>query len=107
MLKYYSTGGVCVNKIRIMVATESKEGTDAIKNYFNDLTNISVVGYHSDGNAVLNSLRVTDIDVLLLDNVGEVVAVTLLSLTCIFSKCIFHVLLDTLVLPDIDRLLVR
>ena len=56
-----------MNKIRIMVATESKEGMDAIKNYFNDLTNIAVVGYHSDGNAVLNSLRVTDVDVLLLD----------------------------------------
>ncbi len=56
-----------MNKIRIMVATESKEGMDAIKNYFNDLTNISIVGYHSDGNAVLNSLRVTEVDVLLLD----------------------------------------
>ena len=67
MLKYKSTGGVCVNKIRIMVAVESKEGTDAIKNYFNDITNIQIVGYHTDGNAVLNSLRVTDVDVLLLD----------------------------------------
>lgn len=67
MLKYIGTGGVCVNKIRIMVAVESKEGIDAIKNYFNDLSNISIVGFHTDGNAVLNSLRVTDVDVLLLD----------------------------------------
>lgn len=67
MVKYYSIGGVCVNNIRIMVATESKEGMDAIKNYFKDLTNISIVGNHYDGNAVLNSLRVTDVDVLLLD----------------------------------------
>lgn len=67
MVKYNSTGGVYVNKIRIMVALESKEGTDAIKNYFNDLPNISIVGFHTDGNTVLNSLRVTEVDVLLLD----------------------------------------
>ena len=38
-----------------MVATESKEGMDAIKNYFKDLTNISIVGNHYDGNAVIPS----------------------------------------------------
>lgn len=56
-----------MNKIKMMVAVESNEYVEAIKNYFKDLTNIQIVGYHTDGNSVLNSLRVTEIDVLLID----------------------------------------
>lgn len=56
-----------MNKIKMMVAVESNECMEAIKNYFNDLTNIQIVGYHTDGNSVLNSLRVSEIDVLLID----------------------------------------
>ncbi len=56
-----------MNKIRLMIASESLEEADAIKNYFKDLSNVVVVGMHGDGNTVLNSLRVTEIDVLLMD----------------------------------------
>ena len=56
-----------MNKIKLMIADESIEGAEAIKNYFQDLNNILVVGSFGDGNAVLNSLRVTEVDVLLVD----------------------------------------
>ena len=56
-----------MNKIKLMIADESIEGAEAIKNYFKDLNNILVVGSFGDGNAVLNSLRVTEVDVLLVD----------------------------------------
>ena len=50
-----------------MIEDESIEEAEAIKNYFQDLNNILVVGSFGDGNAVLNSLRVTEVDVLLVD----------------------------------------
>lgn len=56
-----------MNKIKLMIAEESIEGAEAIKNHFKDLNNIIVVGSYGDGNAVLNSLRVTEVDVLLID----------------------------------------
>lgn len=56
-----------MNKIKLMIADESLEEAEAIKNYFQDLNNVIVVGSFGDGNAVLNSLRVTDVDVLLVD----------------------------------------
>ena len=56
-----------MNKIKLMIADESIEEAEAIKNYFQDLNNILVVGSFGDGNAVLNSLRVTEVDVLLVD----------------------------------------
>ena len=56
-----------MNKIRLMIACEALEETEAIKNYFKDLNNVLIVGSHNDGNTILNSLRVTDVDVLLID----------------------------------------
>ena len=56
-----------MNKIKLLIADESIEGAEAIKSYFQDLNNVVVVGSYGDGNAVLNSLRVTDVDVLLVD----------------------------------------
>lgn len=56
-----------MNKIRLMIACEALEETEAIKNYFKDLNNVLIVGSHNDGNTILNALRVTDVDVLLID----------------------------------------
>ena len=56
-----------MNKIKLMIASEALEEAEAIKNYFKDLNNVLIVGSHTDGNTILNSLRVTEVDVLLID----------------------------------------
>jgi two-component system response regulator (stage 0 sporulation protein A) len=60
-------GGVNMQKIRLMVAEEAQEHLETIKNYFINFDEISIIGTHTDGNSLLNALRVTQVDVLLLD----------------------------------------
>lgn len=60
-------GGVNMQKIRVMVAEEAQERLEAIKDYFKNIDSVSVVGTHTDGNSLLNALRVTQTDVLLVD----------------------------------------
>lgn len=50
-----------------MVAEEAQERLDAIKDYFKNIEGISIIGTHTDGNSLLNALRVTQTDVLLVD----------------------------------------
>lgn len=60
-------GGVIMQKIRVMVAEEAQERLEAIKDYFKNLNDVAVIGTYNDGNSLLNALRVTQTDVLLLD----------------------------------------
>lgn len=60
-------GGVNMQKIRVMVADEAQERLEAIKDYFKNVDDVSIVGTHTDGNSLLNALRVTQTDVLLVD----------------------------------------
>ncbi len=56
-----------MQKIRVMVAEEAKERLETIKDYFKNVSNIAIIGTYTDGNSLLNALRVTQTDVLLLD----------------------------------------
>ncbi len=56
-----------MQKIRVMVAEEAQERLEAIKDYFKNVPEVSVIGTYTDGNSLLNALRVTQTDVLLLD----------------------------------------
>ncbi|MBQ8292853.1 MAG: sporulation transcription factor Spo0A [Bacilli bacterium] len=56
-----------MQKIRVMVAEEAQERLEAIKNYFKNVEDVTIVGAYNDGNSLLNALRVTQVDVLLVD----------------------------------------
>lgn len=56
-----------MQKIRVMVAEEAQERLETIKDYFKNVPDISIIGTYTDGNSLLNALRVTQTDVLLLD----------------------------------------
>ncbi len=56
-----------MQKIRVMVAEEAQERLEAIKDYFKNVPDVLVIGTYTDGNSLLNALRVTQTDVLLLD----------------------------------------
>ncbi len=56
-----------MQKLRVMVADEAQERLEAIKDYFKNSSDISIIGTYSDGNSLLNALRVTLVDVLLVD----------------------------------------
>lgn len=56
-----------MQKLRVMIADEAQEKIDAIQDYFKLQENVTVVGTHTDGNSLLNALRVTDTDVLAID----------------------------------------
>lgn len=56
-----------MQKIRVMVAEEAQERLEAIKDYFKNVSDVTVIGTYTDGNSLLNALRVTQTDVLLLD----------------------------------------
>ena len=56
-----------MQKLRLMVADQSEERLATIQDYFKGHENIMLVGTYTDGNSLLNSLRVTDVDVLVID----------------------------------------
>lgn len=56
-----------MQKLKIMVADEGQERVEAIKNYFKAMDDVQVISTHTDGNSLLNALRVTETDILLVD----------------------------------------
>lgn len=56
-----------MQKIRVMVAEEAQERLEAIKDYFKNINDVVIIGTYADGNSLLNALRVTQADVLLID----------------------------------------
>ncbi|HHX00471.1 MAG TPA: sporulation transcription factor Spo0A [Acholeplasmataceae bacterium] len=53
--------------LKVIIADDGKELVQAMKDFFSDKKEIEVVGVHSDGVTLLNTLRVTQVDLLILD----------------------------------------
>ena len=56
-----------MQKLRLMVADSQNSEIEAIQNFFKNREDVCVVGGYTDGIALMNALRVTDVDVLLID----------------------------------------
>lgn len=55
------------NNLKVMLCDDSKELIQSLQKFLNNEKGIEIVGTHYDGATLLNALRVTQIDVLLLD----------------------------------------
>src|SRR5690554_6579574 len=53
--------------LKVIIADDGKELVQAMKDFFSDKKEIEVVGVHNDGVTLLNTLRVTQVDLLILD----------------------------------------
>ena len=53
--------------LKFMIAEDGKELVQLMEDFFEDKKEIQIVGTHSDGVTLLNALRVTQVDVLILD----------------------------------------
>lgn len=53
--------------LKVIIADDGKELVQAMKDFFNDKKEIEVVSVHNDGVSLLNTLRVTQVDLLILD----------------------------------------
>ncbi|HPT89749.1 MAG: sporulation transcription factor Spo0A [Acholeplasmataceae bacterium] len=53
--------------LKLMIAEDGKELVQLMEDFFEDKKEIQIVGTHSDGVTLLNALRVTQVDVLILD----------------------------------------
>lgn len=67
MVKLPWNGGIEMQKLRIMVADEGQDRIDAFKEYFKNQEDVQIISTHTDGTSLLNALRVTETDVLLVD----------------------------------------
>lgn len=56
-----------MDNLKVMLCDDSKELVQSLQNFLNNEKEIEIVGVHYDGSTLLNALRVTQIDVLLLD----------------------------------------
>lgn len=56
-----------MDALKIIIADDGKELVQAMQDFFSDKKEIEVVGVHSDGITLLNTLRVTQVDLLILD----------------------------------------
>ena len=56
-----------MQKLRIMVADEGQDRIDAFKEYFKNQEDVQIISTHTDGTSLLNALRVTETDILLVD----------------------------------------
>lgn len=55
------------NNLKVILCEDSKELSQSLQNFLNSEKGIEIVSVHSDGTTLLNTLRVTQVDVLLLD----------------------------------------
>lgn len=53
--------------LKVIIADDGKELVQAMQDFFSDKQEIEVVGVHNDGVTLLNTLRVTQVDLLILD----------------------------------------
>lgn len=68
MIKYYCEGGyLYMRKIKLLIAEDSSEKEDGLASYFEKSPEANVVGICSTSATLFNVLKVTDIDVLLID----------------------------------------
>lgn len=56
-----------MNSLKVIIADDGKELVQAMQDFFSEKEEIEVVGVHSDGITLLNTLRVTQVDLLILD----------------------------------------
>lgn len=56
-----------MDNLKVIICDDGKELVDTMEDFFDENAKIDVVGVHSDGVALLNALRVTQVDVLILD----------------------------------------
>ncbi|MFA7434741.1 MAG: sporulation transcription factor Spo0A [Bacilli bacterium] len=56
-----------MNSLKVIIADDGKELVQAMQDFFSDKEEIQVVGVHNDGVTLLNTLRVTQVDLLILD----------------------------------------
>ena len=56
-----------MDTLKVIIADDGKELVQAMQDFFSDKQEIEVVGVHNDGVTLLNTLRVTQVDLLLLD----------------------------------------
>lgn len=56
-----------MDTLKVIIADDGKELVQAMQDFFSDKEEIEVVGVHNDGVTLLNTLRVTQVDLLILD----------------------------------------
>ena len=56
-----------MDNLKVIIADDGKELVQAMKDFFSEKEEIEVVGVHNDGVTLLNTLRVTLVDLLILD----------------------------------------
>lgn len=56
-----------MESLKLMIADDGKELVQLMEDFFDDKEEIEIAGIHSDGITLLNALRVTQVDVLILD----------------------------------------
>ena len=56
-----------MGKMKVIITDDGKEFVQTLQDFFSEQPEIEIVGIHSDGVTLLNSLRVTQVDLLILD----------------------------------------
>lgn len=56
-----------MDKLKIIIAEDGKEYVEMMKAFFQDKKDVDIIGCYEDGESLLNTLRVTSCDVLILD----------------------------------------
>jgi two-component system response regulator (stage 0 sporulation protein A) len=56
-----------MDALKVIIADDGKELVQAMQDFFSEKKEIEVVGVHNDGVTLLNTLRVTQVDLLILD----------------------------------------
>ena len=56
-----------MERLKLMIAEDGKELVQLMEDFFEEKQEIEIIGTHSDGVTLLNALRVTQVDVLILD----------------------------------------
>ncbi|MDD4000302.1 MAG: sporulation transcription factor Spo0A [Bacilli bacterium] len=56
-----------MESLKVIISDDGKEFVQTLQDFFQDKKEIEVVGVHTDGVTLLNTLRVTQVDLLILD----------------------------------------
>ncbi len=56
-----------MESLKVIISDDGKEFVQTLQDFFQDKKEIEVVGIHTDGITLLNTLRVTQVDLLILD----------------------------------------
>ena len=56
-----------MERLKVIISDDGKEFVQTLQDFFQGKKEIEVVGVHTDGITLLNTLRVTQVDLLILD----------------------------------------